>query len=198
MSILLYLDLAETQASGHTYEEFFLSCLKWGKPTFNPNLLRWRDPPLIWATSSHGSLYKRSSLFACLPSLLLASAHLHWHYFFRILVYTEDPTSPTGRQPSLGQLDHSLQAILMNHWSIYFISSVPPENPDTFLSCTPYHFSLLVSCALFFKPTEFTWRMVQAFHWGTVITEADSLAASSYQALSTPQLGSLFLSFPSL
>jgi len=42
-------------------------------PTFNLDLLRWKDPPLTWATPSAGSLYNRTlNKEACFLFSLLA------------------------------------------------------------------------------------------------------------------------------
>jgi hypothetical protein len=62
----------------HTCEGFLLN-LKWevlfliqifkvGRYTFNPDLLRWEDPHLIWAILSAGSLGEDMKE-GCLPSL---------------------------------------------------------------------------------------------------------------------------------
>lgn len=95
---------------------FFIKLFEVGRPTFNLDLLRWEDvtliqillrwksPPLIWATPSAGSIYKgqgkrKLTLFACWLSLSLASPFLHYPTFigisayFRILLYTEDQLS---------------------------------------------------------------------------------------------------------
>jgi hypothetical protein len=73
------------------------------RPTFKQDLLRWEEPPLIWATSFAGRLYKgygerMLALFACLLSLPACShppSQVHSFtsiraYFFKILAYTED------------------------------------------------------------------------------------------------------------
>jgi hypothetical protein len=42
-----------------------------GRSIFNPDYLRWEDPPLIWTISSAGNLYKghgRRKLVLCLLS----------------------------------------------------------------------------------------------------------------------------------
>ena len=57
----LYQELTKTQVVGHTYEGFFFSLSKSfevGRPNFNPDLLRWKNPSLIWPMHSAGCLYE--------------------------------------------------------------------------------------------------------------------------------------------
>ena len=67
-----------------------------GRHTHKPDLLRWEDPPLIWATSSAGSPFKghgrrKLVLLVCLLSLSRAihSSTVSRAYFFGTPVYTE-------------------------------------------------------------------------------------------------------------
>lgn len=86
------LEWTESQAAGYTCEGVFLKSFEVGRPTFNPDLLKWENPSIILATSSAGSLHKgygeekEAFFFACLfllefiPSLESASSG-----FWRIL-----------------------------------------------------------------------------------------------------------------
>jgi hypothetical protein len=59
---------------------FLMKSFEVGRPTFNPYLLRWEDPPLIWATPSAGSLHKKARKKETLPACLCSQgSSLHWH-----------------------------------------------------------------------------------------------------------------------
>jgi hypothetical protein len=58
LSTCLHLELTKTQVFRHNCWDFFfiIKSFEVGRPTFNLDLLRCEDPPLIWATPSAGSL----------------------------------------------------------------------------------------------------------------------------------------------
>lgn len=69
-----HLELTITQASGYTCEKIFLiKSLEGQRPTFNLDLLRWENPPLMWATPSKWQAiyrtWKREAFVLCMPVL---------------------------------------------------------------------------------------------------------------------------------
>jgi hypothetical protein len=54
-----------------------------GRYTFNPDLLKWEDPSLIWATCLAGSLYKghrRRKLDSCIVFHCVYVAHFYYSF----------------------------------------------------------------------------------------------------------------------
>jgi hypothetical protein len=100
LSTLLYLELTKTQGDDNLQHSFVLffshSIVEVERHVFNPDLLRWEGPSFIWAIPSAVSHIKDMeeghALFACLPSLLLASDSFSGirACFFGIPVYTEN------------------------------------------------------------------------------------------------------------
>jgi hypothetical protein len=125
LSTWVNLELSKTQVAEYTKGIFFLVKLfDMGRPTFNPDLLRWEDLLLIRTTSSGGSLYKgygRKSLCSlpfCLQSQWrVTSIRIH----FWILEYTEEQL----RYPFLWS-EHLLYSFTF-HWYMALIGLARPH-----------------------------------------------------------------------
>lgn len=98
--------------------------------TFNPDHLRWGDPPLIWPTLSTGSLDKEDRR---MKLALPLSAHSYFRlqvysltgmraYFFRTLSYAEDQF-----RHSVSSTEQLLDSWLL-HWSTAMVGLSGPQS----------------------------------------------------------------------